>query len=159
MPKTVKRQDKSGSGDLHNDEGSLAGLGKKPIKHVQSGKEKKTSKGAVYTTFVAPSRPKNESVTDQPTDRPTDQRTDTRSYRVAASRLKSHFLLRTPGLKKCTNRTNLCNFLFSRDEATLYERVSVRPSIGWSVRPSVTLSLFGLLGATNAVYTAPLLVF
>ena len=27
-----------------------------------------------------------------------------------------------------------------------------------SVRPSVTLSFFGLLGATNAVYTAPLLV-
>ena len=42
--------------------------------------------------------------------------------------------------------------LFSRDEATLYERVSVRPSVRWSVRPSVprsvTLSLFGLLGAT-----------
>ena len=42
--------------------------------------------------------------------------------------------------------------LFSRDEATLYERVSVRPSVGslvrWLVRPSVTLSLFGLLGAT-----------
>ena len=39
-----------------------------------------------------------------------------------------------------------------------YERVSVRPSVGWSVGPSVTLSFFGLLGATNAVYTAPLLV-
>ena len=52
-----------------------------------------------------------------------------------------------------------CITFFSRDEATLYERVSVR----WSVRPlvcrSVTLSFFGLLGATNAVYTAPLLVF
>ncbi len=39
--------------------------------------------------------------------------------------------------------------LFSRDAATLYERVSVR----WSVRPlvcrrSVTLLHFGLLGAT-----------
>ena len=34
--------------------------------------------------------------------------------------------------------------IFSRDEATLYECVSVRPSVGWSV----TLSLFGLLGAT-----------
>ena len=33
------------------------------------------SKGAVYTAFVAPSRPKNESVTNQPTDRPTDGRT------------------------------------------------------------------------------------
>ena len=48
--------------------------------------------------------------------------------------------------------------IFSRDEATLYERVPVR----WSVRPSVrwlvTLSFFGLLAATNAVYTAPLLV-
>ena len=50
-------------------------------------------------------------------------------------------------------------FLFSRDEATLYERVSVRPSVGPSVRWLVTLSFFGLLGATNAVYTAPLLVF
>ena len=48
--------------------------------------------------------------------------------------------------------------LFSRDAATLYERVSVRPSVGWSVGPLVTLSFFGLLGATNAVYTAPLLV-
>ena len=42
--------------------------------------------------------------------------------------------------------------LFSRDEATLYERVSIRPlvrwSVGWLVGPSVTLSLFGLLGAT-----------
>ena len=43
---------------------------------------------------------------------------------------------------------------FSRDAATLYERVSLRPL----VRPSVTLSFFGRLGATNAVYTAPLLV-
>ena len=45
--------------------------------------------------------------------------------------------------------------LFSRDEATLYERVSVRPSVGWSV----TLSLFGLLGATYAVYSALLHVY
>ena len=45
---------------------------------------------------------------------------------------------------------------FSRDEATRYERVSVRwyvgplvrPLVRWSVRWSVTLSLFGLLGAT-----------
>ena len=29
---------------------------------------KRTSKGAVYMAFVAPSRPKNESVTDGPTD-------------------------------------------------------------------------------------------
>ena len=48
--------------------------------------------------------------------------------------------------------------VFSRDAATLYERVSVRWSVGWSVDRSVTLSFFGLLGATNAVYTAPLLV-
>ena len=34
--------------------------------------------------------------------------------------------------------------VFSREEATLYERVSVRPLVG----PSVALSLFGLLGAT-----------
>ena len=41
--------------------------------------------------------------------------------------------------------------LFSRDEATLYERVSVRPlvrwSVGWSVRPS-RFRFFDLLGAT-----------
>ena len=47
---------------------------------------------------------------------------------------------------------------FSCDAATLYERVSVRWLVGPSVGPSVTLSFFGLLGATNAVYTAPLLV-
>ena len=40
--------------------------------------------------------------------------------------------------------------IFSRDEKTLYEALSIHPS----VRGSVTLSLFGLLGATNAVYTA-----
>ena len=48
---------------------------------------------AVYTVFVAPSRPKNETVTDGrtdgPTNQPTNQRTDTRSYRVALSRLKN----------------------------------------------------------------------
>ncbi len=49
--------------------------------------------------------------------------------------------------------------LFSHDEATLYERVSVRRLVHWLVRPLVTLSFFSLLGATNAVYTAPLLVF
>ncbi len=38
--------------------------------------------------------------------------------------------------------------LSSRDEATLYEGVSVRPSVRPSVGWSVTLSLFGLLGAT-----------
>ena len=43
---------------------------------------------------------------------------------------------------------------FSRDEATLYERVSVGWLVGRSVRRSVTLLLLGLLGATNAVYTA-----
>ena len=36
--------------------------------------------------------------------------------------------------------------------------MSVCPSVGRSVRPSVTLSFFGPPGATNAVYTAPLLV-
>ena len=44
--------------------------------------------------------------------------------------------------------------LFSRDEATLYEGVSVRRSVRRMVRPSVTSYFFGLLGATNAVYTA-----
>ena len=43
--------------------------------------------------------------------------------------------------------------LFSRDEATLYEGVSVRPMVGWTDW-SVTSYFFGLLGATNAVYTA-----
>ena len=35
-----------------------------------------------------------------------------------------------------------CFFFFSRDEATLYEGVSVRPSDGWSVRPSDGNQLF-----------------
>ena len=35
--------------------------------------------------------------------------------------------------------------LFSRDAATLYERVSVRPLVGRSVGPSVTLLFFGIL--------------
>ena len=35
-----------------------------------------TIKGAVYTAFVAPSWPKNESITDGPTDGPTDGRMD-----------------------------------------------------------------------------------
>ena len=48
----------------------------------------KTSKGAVYAAFVAPSRPKNESVTNGRTNQRTNRRTDTRSYRVASSRLK-----------------------------------------------------------------------
>ena len=39
-----------------------------------------TSKGAVYTAFVAPSRPKSESVTDRPTDGPTNQPTDGRTH-------------------------------------------------------------------------------
>ena len=43
-------------------------------------------------------------------------------------------------------------FLFLVVTKRLY--MSVCPSVGWSVRPSVKLSLFGLLGATNAVYTA-----
>ena len=47
--------------------------------------------------------------------------------------------------------------VFSRDAATLYERVSLRPFVRWLVSWLVTLSFFGLLGATNAVYTAPLL--
>ena len=36
--------------------------------------------------------------------------------------------------------------------------MSVCPSVRWSVGPLVTLLFFGLQGATNAVYTAPLLV-
>ena len=49
------------------------------------------------------------------------------------------------------------DLVFSRDDASLHERVSVRwigPLVRWLVHPSVTLSLFGLLGATYAVYTA-----
>ena len=46
--------------------------------------------------------------------------------------------------------SSVCNHFtfFSRDEVTLYERVSVRPLVGPLVGWSVTLSLFGLLGAT-----------
>ena len=43
--------------------------------------------------------------------------------------------------------------LFSRAEATLYEGV-VGWMVGWMVGRSVTSYFFGLLGATNAVYTA-----
>ena len=44
--------------------------------------------------------------------------------------------------------------LFSRDKATLYEGVSVGPSVRRMVRLSVTSYFFGLQGATYAVYTA-----
>ena len=44
------------------------------------------------------------------------------------------------------------HYIFSGDEATLYEGVSVRPFVGWMVGRSVT-SYF-ILGATYAVYTA-----
>ena len=47
------------------------------------------------------------------------------------------------------------DLIFSRDEATLYEVVSVGWSDGWLV----TSYFFGLLGATYAVYTALLLGF
>ena len=43
---------------------------------------------------------------------------------------------------------------FSRNEATPYEGLSVHPSDGWMVGRSVTSYFFGLLGATNDVYTA-----
>ena len=49
--------------------------------------------------------------------------------------------------------------LFSRDEATLYERVSVRRLVRPLVGALVSLSLFGLLGATYAVYSALLINF
>ena len=48
--------------------------------------------------------------------------------------------------------------LFSRNEATLYEGVAVRRSVGWSVGWSVASYFFGLLRATNAVYMALFLV-
>ena len=38
--------------------------------------------------------------------------------------------------------------ILSRDEATSWEGLSVCPSVGLLVRPFVTVSLFGLLGAT-----------
>ena len=44
--------------------------------------------------------------------------------------------------------------IISRDEATLYEGVSVRRMVGRMDGRSVTSYFFGLLGATNAVYTA-----
>ena len=57
----------------HNNQGTLGS------KYLQSQADdvifSLTSKGAVYTVFVAPSRPKNESVTDGPTDQPTNGRT------------------------------------------------------------------------------------
>ena len=45
-------------------------------------------------------------------------------------------------------------YIFSRDEATLFEVVSVGWSDGRSVGPMVTSYFFGPLGATYAVYTA-----
>ena len=45
--------------------------GRKGKKEGEKG-EKVTSKRAVYTAFVVPSRPKNESVTDGPTNGGTD---------------------------------------------------------------------------------------
>ena len=47
---------------------------------------------AVYTAYVAPSRPKSKSITYGRTDGPTDRQTDTRSYRVASSRLKNRII-------------------------------------------------------------------
>ena len=43
----------------------------------RSNEECKTSKGAVYTAFVAPGRPKNKSVTNQWTNGRTDRGTHT----------------------------------------------------------------------------------
>ena len=63
------------------------------------------------------------------------------SFILCVSVLVSHENTRTIQIK-------ISNFLniFSCDKATLYERMSVRPSVSWLVRPPVTLSLFGLPG-------------
>ena len=53
-----------------------------------------------------------------------------------------------PDLYAILSKFIIVNIL-SHDETTLYERVSIHWSIGWSV----TLSLFGLLGAIYSVYT------
>ena len=45
-------------------------------------------------------------------------------------------------------------FAFSRYKAFLQEGLSTHPLIHGSIGPSVTLLLFGLLGATYAVYIA-----
>ena len=74
--------------------------------------------------------------TNRPTNQPTNRRTDNASYRDARTHLK----------------TVRFKYVFTRDEATI--RACIRPSLGWSVGPSVTLSLFGLLESTYDVYTA-----
>ena len=62
----------------------------------------------------------------------------------------------SPGLNRCVLST------FLDASSHLYKRPcpSVGWLVGWLVRPSVTLSFFGLLGATNTVYTIqPLYLF
>ena len=55
------------------------------------------------TAYVAPRRPKSESMTHIPTDRTTDGRTDTRSYRVALSQLR---IVRIFGIRNDDNNNN-----------------------------------------------------
>ena len=54
-----------------------------------------------------------------------DGQTDQRTYPVTEMR------------ERKSNISNEFHHIFSRDEATLYERVSVRRLVGWSIRPSV----------------------
>ena len=69
----------------------------------------KKSKGAVYTIFIAPSRPKNESVTDrrtngrtnQPTNQPTDGPTEKWLYESRS--------YATEGLKNIKGHIKKCN--------------------------------------------------
>ena len=57
-------------------------------------------------------------------------------------------------VKKFSCRTFDKRENFSRDDATLYEGESVRPSVDRMVGLLVTSYFFGLLGATYAVFTA-----
>ncbi len=65
-----------------------------------------------------------------------------------------------PGTVKVSDTLNPLPYfdtqVFTRDEATLYERVSFRRMVGWSDGPTVTNHFFGLLGATRALFDSSL---
>merc|ERR1719230_103232 len=67
-------------------------LGLQVIFSYVSSATEETSKGAVYTAFVAPSRPKNESVTDRRTNQPTDGHTLIQSRFVATKKPNSEYI-------------------------------------------------------------------
>ena len=106
--------------------------------------------------------------TNELMDRPIDGQTHIRGRIWKLSEIGKRERILTSWLERRISWTRrfivICDHssIFSRHEATLYEGVSVHPSVGPSVGWIVRNQLFfGLLGATNAVYTAlffPILV-